>query len=116
MYVVYGSALTAGAIVLIALLTLLFANPSAPRWTQRELTAQLGSVVVTIMLGVGLGCLLFLAPQQIKAEGLTLVEVAALGGALALIVLVLRALKVGTRVRAYQGSGLAIPTVVPPAA
>ncbi|HEX5795237.1 MAG TPA: hypothetical protein VFY19_05325 [Geminicoccaceae bacterium] len=115
MYVVYGSALSAGAILAIALLTLLFANPSAPRWTQRELTAQLASVVVTMVLGLGLGCLVFLAPQQIKAEGLTLVEVAALGAALALIVLVLRALRVGARVRAYQASALTIP-VVPPAA
>ena len=115
MYVVYGSALTAGAILAVALLTLLFANPSAPRWTQRELTAQLASVVVTMVLGLGLGCLVFLAPQQIKAEGLTLVEVAALGGALALIVLVLRRLKVGARVRAYQASGLTLPAV-PPAA
>jgi hypothetical protein len=115
MYVVYGSALSAGAILAIALLTLLFANPSAPRWTQRELTAQLASVVVTMVLGLGLGCLVFLAPQQIKAEGLTLVEVAALAGALALIVLVLRRLKVGARVRAYQGSGLTLPAV-PPAA
>jgi hypothetical protein len=115
MYVVYGSALTAGAVLAVALLTLLFANPLAPRWTQRELTAQLASVVVTMVLGLGLGCLVFLAPQQIKAEGLTLVEVAALGGALALIVLVLRWLKVGARVRAYQASGLTLP-VVPPAA
>jgi hypothetical protein len=116
MYAVYGSTLTAAAIVAIALLTLLFANPSAPRWTQRELTAQLAAVLVTMILGLGLGCLLFLAPQQIKAEGLTLVEVAAFGGSLALILLVLRALKVGARVRAYQASGLALPTVVPPAA
>jgi hypothetical protein len=116
MYAVIGSVSLAAGILAVALLALLFANPNAPRWTQRELTAQLTSVVVTMMLGLGLGCLLFLAPQQIKAEGLTLVEVAALGGSLALIVLVLRALRVGTRVRAYQASGLAVPTVVPPAA
>ena len=116
MYAVIGSASLAAGILAVALLALLFGNPHAPRWTQRELIAQLSSVVVTVMIGLGLGCLVFLAPQQITAEGLTLAEVAALGGALALIVLVLRALKVGARLRAYQTSGLVIPTVEPPVA
>jgi hypothetical protein len=114
MFAVIGSASLTGGILAIALLTLLFGNPNAPRWTQRELTAQLASVAVTITLGLGIGCLVFLAPQQIMAEGVTLVEIAALGGSLALVVLALRALKVGARLRAYQAAGLAIAGVEPP--
>lgn len=119
MYAVYGSALTAAGILAIALLALLFAHPSAPRWTQRELTAQLASVGVTLLLGFGLGCLVFLAPQQMRAEGVTVVEIAALGGTLALVVLVLRTLKIGARRRAYQATAvteIAIPTAHPPTA
>jgi hypothetical protein len=114
MFAVIGSASLAGGILAVALLALLFGNPNAPGWVQRELTAQLASVAVTMILGLGIGCLLFLAPKQMSADGVTLVEVAALVGALALIVLVLRALKVGARLRAYQATGLAIPIADPP--
>jgi hypothetical protein len=114
MFAVIGSASLAGGILAVALLALLFGNPNAPRWTQRELTAQLASVVVTMMLGFGVGSLVFLAPQQMMDEGVTLVEIGALGGSLALIVLVLRALKVGARLRAYEAAGLAIPAIEPP--
>jgi hypothetical protein len=103
MYAVYGSALTAGAILAVALLALLFANPSAPRWTQRELTAQLASVAVTIPLGLGLG-LLALSPSQMMAEGVTLPGLAALVCGVALVVLTLRALKIGARRRADQAT------------
>jgi len=113
MFAVIGSASLAGGILAVALLALLFGNPNAPRWTQRELTAQLASVVVTMMLGLGLGCLLFLAPQQMMAEGVTALEIAALGGSLAFIVLVLRALKVGVRLRAYEAAAPVIPAVEP---
>jgi hypothetical protein len=116
MFAVSGSASLTGGILAIALLTLLFGNPNAPRWTRRELTAQLASVAVTLMLGLGIGCLVFLAPQQMMAKGVTLVEVAALGGSLALIVSVLRALKVDARVRAYQTAGLTLPGAEPPMA
>jgi hypothetical protein len=116
MYAVYGSALTAGAIFAVALLALLFANPSAPRWTQRELTAQLASVAVTIPLGLGLG-MLALSPSQMMADGVTLAGLAALAGGVVLVVLMLRALKIGARMRAYQATpaaDLAIPTAQPP--
>jgi hypothetical protein len=116
MYAVYGSALTAGAILAVALLALLFANPSAPRWTQRELTAQLASVAVTIPLGLGLG-LLVLSPSQMMADGVTLAGLAALAGGVALVALMLRGLKIGARMRAYQttsAADLAIPTAHPP--
>jgi len=116
MYAVYGSALTAGAILAVALLALLFANPSAPRWTQRELTAQLASVVVTIPLAVGLA-LLALSPSQMMANGVTFAGLAALAGGVALVLLMLRALKVGARLRAYQATAvadLALPAAQPP--
>jgi len=116
MYAVYGSALTAGAILAVALLALLFANPAAPSWTQRELTAQLASVVVTIPLAVGLG-LLALSPSQMMTDGITLAGLAALAGGLALVVLTLRGLKVGARLRVYQATpaaDLAISVAQPP--
>lgn len=116
MYAVYGSALTAGAILAVALLALLFANPSAPRWTQRELTAQLAAVAVTIPLGLGLG-LLALSPSQMMADGVTLAGLAALAGGVGLVVLTLRALKIGARLRAYQATAaaaLALPPAPPP--
>ena len=112
MLAVMGSAFTAFAILAIALMTLAFNHPSAPRWVQRELTAQLSAVAVTIVLGVGLACLVLMLGQML-AGGIALVEVAALSGALALVVLLLRALKVGARLQGYQ----AVPTpIVPPAA
>lgn len=116
MYAVYGSAFTAGAVLAIALLALLFANPSAPRWTQRELTAQLASVAVTVPLGLGLG-LLALSPSQMMADGATLAELAALAGGVALVVLTLRTLKVGARLRGYRATpavDLALPAAQPP--
>ena len=113
MYAVYGSALTAGAILAVALLALLFANPSAPRWTQRELTAQLAAVAVTIPLGLGLG-LLALSPGQMMADGVTLAGLAALAGGVALVVLTLRALKIGHRLRAYQATAAAALARPPP--
>ena len=117
MYAVYGSVLTAGAVLAVAVLALLFANPSAPRWTRRELTAQLASVAVTIPLGLGLG-LLALSPSQMMADGVTLAGLAALAGGLALVVLTLRALKVGARLRAYRATAAAelpLPAAAPPA-
>jgi hypothetical protein len=112
MLAVMGSAFTALAILAIALMTLAFNHPRAPRWVQRELTAQLSAVAVTIVLGVGLACLVLTA-GHVLAAGIALLELAALIGALALVVLVLRALKVGARLQGYQ----AVPApIVPPAA
>jgi multisubunit Na+/H+ antiporter MnhB subunit len=101
MLAVMGSAFTAFAIIAIALMALAFNHPRAPRWVQRELTAQLSAVLVTIILGVGLACLAMTA-GHVLADGIALVELAALAGALALVVLVLRALKVGVRLQGYQ--------------
>lgn len=112
MLAVMGSAFTAFAILAIALMTLAFNHPRAPRWVQRELTAQLSAVAVTIVLGVGLACLVLTA-GHVLADGIALLELAALIAALALVVLVLRALKVGARLQGYQ----AVPApIVPPAA
>lgn len=112
MLAVMGSAFTASAILAIALMTLAFNHPRAPRWVQRELTAQLSAVAVTIVLGVGLACLVLTA-GQVLADGIALLDVAALTAALALVVLALRALKVGARLQGYQ----AVPApTLPPAA
>jgi hypothetical protein len=112
MLAVMGSAFTAIAIVSIALMTLAFNHPRAPRWVQRELTAQLSAVAVTIVLGVGLACLA-LTVGHFLADGVALVEVAALAAALALVVVVLRALKIGARLQGY--AAVPAPTL-PPAA
>ena len=84
-YAVMGSAFTAFAILAIALMALAFNHPRAPRWVQRELTAQLSAVLVTIVLGVGLACLA-MTVGHVLADGVALVELAALAGALALVV------------------------------
>jgi len=112
MLAVMGSAFTAFAILAIALMTLAFNHPRAPRWVQRELTAQLSAVAVTIVLGVGLACLVLTA-GHVLAGGIAVVELAALAAALALVVLGLRALKVGVRLQGYQ---VAATPVLPPAA
>jgi hypothetical protein len=103
MLAVMGSAFTAVAILTIALLTLAFNHPRAPRWVQRELTAQLSAVAVTIALGLGLACLALTAGHML-ADGVAIGEVATLAGALALVVLTLRALKVGLRLQAYRAA------------
>ena len=112
MLAVMGSAFTAFAILSIALLTLAFNHPRAPRWVQRELTAQLGAVAVTIVLGLGLACLV-LTGGHMLADGVAIFEAAALAGALALVVLALRALKVGLRLQGYRATATPI---LPPAA
>jgi hypothetical protein len=103
MLAVLGSACTAVAILAIALLTLAFNHPNAPRWVQREVIAFLSGVIVTIVLGLGLGCLA-LTGANMLAGGTTVAELAALAGALALVVLVLRALKVGARLQSYEAT------------
>jgi hypothetical protein len=111
MFAVLGSASTALAILAIALLTLALNHPNAPRWVQGEATAFLGGVIVTIVLGLGLGCLA-LTGAEILAGDTTLADVAAPLGALALVVLALRALKVDARMQGYQAASVPIP---PPA-
>ena len=112
MLAVIGSAFTAGAILAIALMAVAFNHPRAPRWLQRELTAQLSAVAATLVLGTGLACLALTA-SHVLAAGIALGEAAVLAGGLALVVVVLRALKVGTRLQGYQ----AVPApTLPPAA
>ena len=108
MLAVLGSASTALAILAIAFLTLALNHPKAPRWVQGEATAFLGAVIVTIVLGLGLGCLA-LTVAEILAGDTTLADVAAPLGALALVVLALRALKVGARLQGYQAAPIAPP-------
>jgi hypothetical protein len=112
MLALLGSACTAFAILAIALLTLGLNHPQAPRWVQGEATAFISGVIVTIVLGLGLGCLA-LTGMEILAGDTTLADVAALLGTLALVVLALRALKVGARLQGYQAAPVPIP---PPAA
>lgn len=112
MVAVLGSACTAGAILAIALLMLTFNHPRTPRWLQGELPVFLSGVIVTIVLGLGLGSLA-LTVAHILADGVTSTELAALAGALALVVLVLRALQVGPRLAGYRAAAAPLP---PPAA
>lgn len=112
MLAVMGSAFTAVAILAIALLTLALNHPKAPRWVQREVTAFLSAVLVTIILGMGLTCLVLTA-GHVLADGIALVEAAALAGALALVALALRGLKVGARLQSYRA---ATTPILPPAA
>ena len=112
MLAVLGSALTAFAILAIALSILAFNHPNAPRWLRRELTAQLSAVSITIILGAGLACLVVTA-AHVLAGGSALAEVIVPAGALALVVVALRALKVGARLRDHQSAATAL---VPPAA
>ena len=61
--------------------------------------------------------LLALSPSQMMADGVTLAGLAALAGGVALVVLMLRALKIGARMRAYQATpaaDLTIPSAQPP--
>lgn len=53
-----GSTLVASAILLTALIALLFRRPNPPRWTRPDLVAMLIAVPVTGVLGLGLGYML----------------------------------------------------------
>jgi hypothetical protein len=110
MLALIGSACTAVAILAVALAALACNHPNAPRWVQRELTAQLCGVVITIVLGLGLACLARTA-VHLLADGITLVEAAVLAGGIALVVVTLRTLKFGARLRRHQASAVAL---VPP--
>lgn len=101
MYAVMGSVLTAGGLLAVALLALLFRNPAAPAWSRHELVAELCAVVVTGALGLGFAYLA-MAPMQLAADGASLAEVALALGVLAGLVVVLRLLEVRTRLRAYD--------------
>jgi heme/copper-type cytochrome/quinol oxidase subunit 3 len=111
MLAVLGSACTAFAILAIAFLALAFNHPNAPRWLQTEITVFVCAVGVTIVLGLGLGCLAVTGANML-AGGSTVAEVAALAGALALVVLVLRALKLGARLQGYQAAAMPLPPAV----
>ena len=112
MLAVLGSACTASAIVAIALLSLAFNHPKTPRLLRAEVVVFLRGVVVTIALGVGLGCLA-VTGRSILAGSASLAEFVAAAVALALIVLVLRTLKLGARLESYRVAALPLP---PPAA
>ena len=103
MYAIMGSALTAVGLLALALLALLFRNPAAPAWSRSELVAELFAVVVTGALGLGFAYLA-MAPMQLSADGLSLVEVAIAIGVFAGLVVVLRLLEVRTRLRAYDAA------------
>jgi hypothetical protein len=109
MYAVLGSVLTTAGLLAVALLTLLFSNPAAPRWTKKELVPELFVVVVTTALGLGMAYLA-MTPHQLMTEGVRLVDVAAVAGSLLVFVVVWRALKLRARLRTYAAA--ASPTVV----
>ncbi len=111
MLALLGSACTAAAILAVALAALLFNHPNAPRWAQRELTAQLCGVAITIVLGLGLASLAMTA-AHLLADGITLAEAAVLAGGLALVVVMLRALGFAARLQRHQAAAVAL---VPPA-
>lgn len=92
MYAITGSTLTAGGLAAVMLLTLVLRHPRGPRWLQTELAASLLAVVVTGILGAGLGCLA-LVPHEVISHGADLVEVAAMGGSLVALLIVWQALR-----------------------
>jgi hypothetical protein len=111
MLAVLGSACTAFAILAIAFLSLAFNHPNGPRWLQTEITVFVCAVGVTIVLGLGLGCLAVTGANMLAGAS-TFADVAALAAALALVVLVLRALKVGARLQGYQAAAMPLPPAV----
>ena len=106
MYAVWGSVLVAGGVLAMALLSLLVRHPAASAWARSELTAQLGSVVIAGAFGLGLAWLA-MAPKQLAAEGVSLAGIALVAGIWVGLVIVLRLLKPGARLSAYDAAAAA---------
>ena len=103
-----GSILVGVGILGAGLLTLLFRNPRAPRWTRPELVAMLAVIPVTGTLGLGFGYMLVGAYQLLYGRG-ELFELAVLLGVAIVVVAFLRVV-IGRRLRAYGAVGA--PAVV----
>jgi hypothetical protein len=91
MYAITGSVLTVGGLLAVMLLMLLYRHPAAPGWIRAELAASLLAVVVTGMLGIGIGYLA-LTPARLLSGDASATELAVMGGSLAVLLLVGRAL------------------------
>lgn len=55
MHVIIGGGLLVGGLLIVALLTYLFARADNPRWLNAELTAMLLSILPTALIGLGAG-------------------------------------------------------------
>jgi hypothetical protein len=86
MYIVMGSAMVAVGLVVVSLLAWMFRSSGIPGWLNSDLAAMLLCVPVTMLVGLGAGYV-FIG----LSHGLGLVEVAALIGCAA-VLLVLRGL------------------------
>jgi hypothetical protein len=110
MYAVLGSALVAGAVLGMALLSLLVRRPAASAFARSELTATLGSVVIAGGFGLGLTWLA-MTPRQLAADGMSLAGIALVAAIWVGLVIVLRLLKPGVRLRAYDAAAAAGPAL-----
>jgi heme A synthase len=99
MYAILGSVLTAGGLLAVVALMLLFRHPGAPRWTRSELAASLLGVAVTALIGVGVGYLA-LTPREFLSQGASATDLTVMAVSLAAVLVVGRALR--GRVRALD--------------
>jgi hypothetical protein len=113
MYAILGSVLTVGGLLAVMLLMLLFRRPAAPGWIRSELAASLLAVVVTAMLGIGIGYLA-LTPHQFLSQGASATELTVMGGSLAVLLIAGRALWSRLRASATPARPAATVTVLAP--
>jgi hypothetical protein len=103
MYAIVGSLLVAGVLLAMALLALLVRNPGSPAWLRNDLTTQLGAVLITGALGLGLAWLA-MAPAQLAADALSLAEVGFAAAMFVGLALTLRLLRLRSRLAVYDGA------------
>jgi hypothetical protein len=96
----FGSVVAGAGILLIGLLALVFRNPRAPRWTRPELVVFLIMVLVTGMIGFGLGYVFYGGSALLRGGG-DIRELAVLALVPAVVALIFHALGIKGRLRAY---------------
>lgn len=117
---ILGSTLVAGAILLTALVALLFRRPAPPRWTKPDLVAMLVAVPLAALMALGLGYTM-VGAHRLESAGALYQVVPALAVWVAAGV-IWRLLGVRRRLRAYAAAERAStpldvsPSRIPPAA
>ena len=111
MHVIIGGGLLVCGLLVVALLTYLFARPHNPRWVDAELTAMLLTIVPTGMVGLGAGyTLLGLVGEHRPMDLAALVGWLAIGFGLIWLVRRRRALLLqAAKAPAEAGSGVLPP-------
>jgi drug/metabolite transporter (DMT)-like permease len=107
----FGSCIAGLGILISGLLALLFRNPNAPRWTRPEIVPMLICVVVTAIIGLGLGYTAYGLSRLVKGTG-DPSELLVLAAVVIALVVIWRALGIQRRLKDYAAVGTIAPGAV----